>query len=249
MYCYFYVQVRPGIMYRIIFVCCCSELISTMDMKCPAATRCWYCKNLCDNCLSLAGFGSSLEDRSSTGISLKFCSQKCANYFSGSEEKPMSLETEIFPLAKRQSSSSVELLRITGTAILKKDEGIKVFCSVNHGFVSDAFPVGRFYLLCQLRSLFSQKVVEMFVDKNAIPENPLPHTNSPGARDMVTSFKQSNTVTWIVISALQQVQKLIQSKSSSGQVDLNLSILTTHSSVLFEGAEDPKAFIKVRKQF
>lgn len=214
-----------------------------MDVKCPAASHCWFCKDLCENCLSPGGFGPELTGVTKTGISLKFCSQKCAQYFAGSVEKPLSLEIEILPPQRWQSTPKT-FLQITGSGMLKVDEGVKVICLVRHGYFSEEYPNGRFFIFCQLRSLFSQKLIEMFVSEKAIPEAPLPHADSPAGCEMVASSNASGTITRIIISALKTVQNLIHSKCNKEE-KLNLTILSKFQGYLFSDSEGITESIKV----
>ena len=214
-----------------------------MDVKCHVSSHCWYCKDLCENCLSPGGFGPELTSKSKTGISLKFCSQNCAQYFTGSEEKLMSLEIEILP-PQRQQSTPKTLLQITGSGMLKMDEGVRVICSIHHGYFSKEYPDGRFSIFCQLRSLFSQKFVEMFVSEKAIPEEPLPHADCQAGYEMVTSLKGSGTITRITISALKAVQNLVHSKCKE-KIEMNLTILTKFQGYLFDDSKRVTESIKV----
>lgn len=218
-----------------------STLVVSMDMKCPLPSRCWYCKDLCENCLLPSGFGPGLTAQSITGISLKFCSQKCAQYFTGSEERPMSLDIEILPPRRQHDSkpsTPKAILQIAGSGLLRKDEGVKITCLICHGYHSEKCPNGRFFILCQLRSLFSQRVVDKFVSDKAVPEESLPHA------DCVTSSKDSGTITWIIISALQTIQELIRSNCKE-EVDLNLTMLTKFQNCLFNDDKEFTNSIKV----
>lgn len=221
-----------------------------MDMKCHASS-CWYCKDLCEHCLSPSSFGPGLTAQSATtGFSLRFCSQECAQYFTGSDEKPILLDIEILPPRNQHDSEQSipnVLLQITGSGMLKMDEGFKVICLVCHGYHSEEYPSGRFFVLCQLRSLFSQKIFEMFVSDEGIPEEPLPHADCPPGHKLVTSSKNSGSITPIIISALQSLQELIGSKCEEG-AELKLIILKNYQSILFETSEVNKS-IKVCMQF
>lgn len=214
-----------------------------MDIKCHVSPDCWYCKDLCENCLTPSGFGPELTTKSETGISLKFCSHECAQYFTGSEEKHMSLDIEIIPPQSHQSMPKT-LLQITGSGMLQKDEGVKVICLVRHGYYSEKHPNGRFVVFCQLRSLFSQKFVEMFVSEKAIPEEPLPHADCPAGYEMVTNSRSSGIITSIIISALKTVQDLVRSNCKE-EIELNLTILTKFRSYLFKDDEGITESIKV----
>lgn len=214
-----------------------------MDMKCPVPSRCWYCKDLCESCLLPSGFGPGLTAQSKTGISTKFCSQECAQYFTGSKEKPMSMDVEIIPPHDLKPNAPKVLLKIIGSGMLKEDEGVKVSCLICHGYHSEAHPNGRFFILCQLRSLFSQKILEMFVSDKAVPEEPLPHAESPAGDEMVASSKASGTISWIISSALQAFQELVYAKCKE-EVELNLSTLINFQSCLFEGKESESIKVK-----
>ena len=177
-----------------------------MDMKCLVSSRCWYCKDLCESCLSHSGFGSQLTSQTKSGVMLKFCSQTCAQYFTGSEQKPLLLNIEIPPPRVQQSSLNV-LLHINGSGMYFTDEGIKIACLICHGYHSKNYPDGRFFILCQLRSLFSQKFVDMFVSEKAILEEPLLHAECPNAQENAARFKASSTISRIITSALQRCQE------------------------------------------
>lgn len=202
-----------------------------MDMKCLASSRCWYCKDLCESCLLCSGFGSKLISQTKSGVTLKFCSQSCAQYFTGSEEKPISLNIEILPSTGQQSSLNV-LLHINGSGMYFVDEGIKIACLICHGYHSENYPDGRFFILCQLRSLFSQKFIDMFVSEGAVLEEPLPHADCPSARENAASLKASGHISRIITSALKKCQEFFHSVCTE-EVELNLNILTKFRSHLF----------------
>lgn len=207
-----------------------------MDMKCPVS-RCWYCKDLCENCLSPSGFGPGLATQLESGISLKFCDQKCAQYFTGSEEKPMTLDIEILSPRRQNDPTPQSLLKIYGSGMLKSNEGVKVSCLICHGYHSEEYQNGRFYVLCQLRSLFDQKVLEMFVTNEAVPEEPLPHADCPSGHEMVANSKTSGTITQIITCALQILQRELIRLKCEDNVELNLNILTKYQSCFFKGDE------------
>ncbi len=146
----------------------------------------------------------------------------------------MSLDVEILPNKQHDSKSNTPkpLLQITGSGMLKKDEGVKVTCLI----YSDEHLNGRFFVLCQLRSLFSQKIIEMFVSDKAVPTEPLPHINSPAGREVVANSKASGIISQIILSALHAVQGFIRSTVKES-VELNLNMLTKFQSYLFEDEE------------
>ena len=215
----------------------CSTLTSSLDMKCPAHSRCWYCKDLCENCLSPAGFGLGLTAQSEPGIPLKFCSQECSQYFTGSEVRPFLLDIEILPPGRQHDSKPNVLVHVTGSGMLKKDEGVKVTCLICHGYYSEEHANGRFFILCQLRSLFSQKVIEMFVSEKAVPVEPLPHADCSPGHKMVSSLKASETVKCIMVSAIQRFQDFIHTELKE-ETELGLNIFMKFQGHLFKSDQD-----------
>ena len=232
----------------VIFLCC-SEIISLVDMKCTTVSRCWYCKDLCENCLLPSGFGPGLAlNHSESGILLKFCDHKCAQHFTGLEEKPMTLDIEILPPRSLSDCAPRSFLKISGSGHRGQDTGARISCIICHGYHSEEHQNGRFYVLCQLRSLFNQKVIEMFVTDKAIPEEPLPHANCPSGHEKVASAKASGTITQVIICALKVLQqKLIHLEYED--VDLNLNILTKYRSCFFKGDKEATSSIKVSEFF
>ena len=212
-----------------------------MDMKCLMPSRCWYCKDLCEHCLLPSGFGPGLAVKSKGGHALKFCSEDCALHFT--KKKSLSLEIEIFPPRQQHDSQSKALLKITGSGMLTVDEGVKATCLICHGYESGKHPNGRFFVICQLRSLFSQKIVEAFANENAMLEEPLPHADYPSAQKMIFTSNACEVISRIVLSSLQAIKEKIQSKGKDEQVELNLSILTQFQTFLFE--DNKEASIKV----
>ena len=204
--------------------------IPTLDMKCHDTNySCWYCRDLCENCLAPDGFGPDLSVQSVSGFLLTFCSQDCTNYYTRFEKNAV-LDLEILPPKTQQPLESQVFLRITQeTGLLKMDEGFKAICVLGHGYYSEGHPNGRFFIACQFRTLHSQKIVEMFVSEQGIPEESLPHASSC---DLAASPATSSAITGFLASALLRIQELFHSKYKE-EVELNLDILAKLQDVLF----------------
>ena len=148
----------------------------------------------------------------------------------------MLLDIEILPPGKQHGSklnSPDTLLQITGSGTLRVNEGAKVTCLISHGYCSEEYPTGRFFVICQLRSLFSQKFIEMFITDKAVPEEPLAHANCSYGHEMIIKAKSSGTITQIIISALHRLQEFICSKYNE-DLELNLTSFLKFWSCLFE---------------
>ena len=209
-----------------------------MDMKCPSTSRCWYCKGLCENCLCDSSFGPGLGTISVSGIPLAFCSKECADFFI-SEKKPLKLDIELYRQLKVDSKKEIDLLQIVGNGILQEDEGVKVFCIIKHGSYSKEYPSGRYIVLCQFRSLFSQRIHEVFVNSEGIPDGNLPHASSE-----TETFTEPEMVTKIIRSSLECVHDTIQQQCRT-QVPFDLEILTTFETQLF-GKDSSVDSLKVK---
>ena len=229
-----------------LIVCIFSKFISSMDMKCLMPSRCWYCKELCEHCLLPSGFGPGLTVKSKGGHSLKFCSEECALHFT--TEKTLSLDIEILPPRRQHDSQSEALLKITGSGMLNVDEGVKATCLICHGYRSGKYPNGRFFVICQLRSLFSQKIVEAFANEKAILEEPLPHADYPFAQKMMSTSNFCEVGSRIILSSLLAIKEKIQSECKDKEVELNLNILTQFQTFLFGDNEEEKS-IKVKRVY
>lgn len=207
--------------------------------------HCWYCKDLCENCLSCSGFGCELVGQSSSkGISLKFCSHDCAQCFMGPTMKPLLLNIEIFPPNNQDDIDfhvPVPILQISGSGKMDEDEGVQVTCLISHGYNSEKHPNGRFFVHCRHRSLFSQKVIEMFVNEKGVPEQPLPHAECPVADEMVKSFKDNGNIHWIITSALQGFFESIHTTSVEKELDLHA--VTKYRSILFEDKKSTESVL------
>ena len=142
------------------------------------------------------------------------------------------IDIELFPPREHHDSTPNVLLQITASGMLKMDEGVKITSLICHGYHSERYPNGRFFILCQLHSLFSQKFIEMFVSDKAVPEEPLPHADCPSGHKMVASSKNSGNITQIVISAFQEL-----AQKCKEDVEFNLSNLTKFQSCLFKDNE------------
>ena len=199
-------------------------------MKCPMPSHCWYCKDLCENCLSYSAFGRELKSQSNAGISLKFCNHHCAQYFMGPNKKQMVLNVEIFA-PKKQDDSHIytPIAQIVGSGKMAED-GVLVTCLICHGYFSEDHPNGRFFVHCQQRSLFNQKVMEMFINENGMPEQPLPHADCTVGVEMVRRFKDNGNIHIIIASALQHLIESIDIKSE----ELNLHVVTKYQGSFFD---------------
>ena len=210
-------------------------------MKCSSDDRCWYCRGVCEGCLCAASFGPGLSATSVSGIPLLFCSQKCANIFVGNKH-PLTLDISLFKRLNVDSSKDNDLLLISGNGLLKGDEGVQILCSLKLGHFSKEYPSGRYIFLCQLRSLFSQRVREVFMTKECIPECDLPHAK---CEDVV--FTEPGFITQILLTTLETVRESIHQRCKV-QAPLNLDSLLTFQAQLF-GSDDSPDVLKVRYSY
>ena len=223
-----------------IIICCCSIRVPTIDTKCASDECCWYCKGVCHSCLHASSFGPGLSATSSSGIPLFFCSQSCANVFVGNKH-PLKLNISLFKRHNVDSSKDNDLLLISGDGFLKEDEGVLVHCTLKLGDFSEEYPSGRYIVLCQLRSLFNQRIREVFVTKECIPECELPH-----ARDDNEKFTEPEFVTQILLTCLETIRDAFYQRCKV-HVPLNLDALLTFQTQLFE-SDASADVLKVRYQ-
>lgn len=225
-------------MHNVIHIPLYSSDVPTVDMKCPSTSRCWYCKGFCENCLCDSSFGPGLCTTSVSGIPLAFCSKECADLFIG-ERKPLKLEIKLFWQSKVDSQKEIDLLQIVGNGLLQEDEGVKVFCIIKLGSYSKEYPSGRYIVLCQFRSLFSQRIHQVFLNSEGIPDGNLPHASSK-----TEAFTEPEMVTKIVRSSLESVHDTIQQQCRT-QVPFDLEMLTMFQTQLF-GKDSSVDSLKVK---
>lgn len=207
-------------------------------MKCSSEKGCWYCRGACDGCLCASSFGPGLSATSVSGIPLLFCSQKCANTFIGNKH-PLKLDISLFKQLNVDSSKDNDLLLISGSGYLKQDEGVRVLCSLKLGHFSKEYHSGRYIVLCQLRSLFSQRIREVFVNRECIPECDLPHARSDDG-----VFIEPEYLTQILLTTLETIREAIH-QHCKVQAPLNLDSLVTFQTSLFK-SDNALNFLKVR---
>ena len=80
-------------------------------------------------------------------------------------------------------------------------------------------------------------MVEMFVSDTGVPEELLPHAESPFGFEMYADAQNHAPITEVLVSALIPIHEWVSSKLEK-EVALDLNILTSAQSLLFSKEDD-----------
>ena len=170
--------------------------IPCVDFKC--VPRCWYCSDLCDNCLQPAVVG--LEIVTKQEILLKFCSDQCQKKYCGTKELTVSA-------ALSRPEDHKELLiqvHATGTTPLVSFFNVKMQIYQSSG----AYEISAdcCYMTYQFHSPFLQELLEFFISSDLTPSDLLPYLTSEQAFHALQLTKESGLVQSILHKAFKAVK-------------------------------------------
>ena len=179
--------------------------LPNLDQKCAHQNRCWYCQDLCENCLQFAVAG--LASLAHNGTLLRFCSESCKKEFQlVSSKAPLVVTSQTF-LTRLPSLSCVpsghrELLQVHAHGTTPKQEPFKIALNVCIADGSDCFPPDRPYIMYHLRSVFHQQFLEFFISPTLVPEEPVPYCTSDASISAVNQLKADKYIQRMLKGAL-----------------------------------------------
>ena len=139
----------------------------SLDKKCDPG--CWYCKDLCHNCMKPANFGYA---KTSENIVYKHCSERCYSlHFGKPSEAPFQGDLVCINVNK----PLVNTIHLQATQVVETDLSvntvfhINLCLSCNHPKVPNGVP----YILLQVRSTKKYIFLSFFVSHDMCPEKPL----------------------------------------------------------------------------
>lgn len=166
-----------------------------MDSKC--IPRCWYCNDLCDNCLLPAVVG--LEVVTKEDILLKFCSDQCQRAYCGLKELVVNAELP------RLGDQREILMRVCAAGANRLVSHFTVQMQIYQSSGSYEIPADHCYVTYQFHSPFSQELLEFFISSNLSPIDPLPHLTSEQAIQSLQLIRESGFVQSILRKAFEVV--------------------------------------------
>lgn len=166
-----------------------------MDTKCPpTSVGCWFCQDACISCMkpSTHAFTSTTSD----GLDLQFCSQKCADCFSG-PDLPLQVSARLTrPLSAFEACEPI----ISVSAFARGDnKGTKFSFQIYPSEAADGPP--QYCAHYQVRQLYSQQFCKLVISSGAVPLKQLDCTN-PQAFSSSSSY-------WIVEQHLLEATKIL----------------------------------------
>ena len=179
--------------------------VPNLDQKCANKNRCWYCQDLCENCLEFAVAG--LASFAHNGTLLRFCSESCKEEFQlVSSKAPLVVTSQTF-LTRLPSLSCVpsghrELLQVHAHGTTPKQEPFKITLNICIADGSDCFPPDQPYVMYHLRSIFHQQFLEFFISPTLVPEEPVPYCTSDASISAVDQLKADKYIQRMLKGAL-----------------------------------------------
>ena len=178
------------------------------DMKCSEKS-CWYCKNLCDNCLKPAAFDSGYQASFNSDLLLKFCGNDCKEKFICSETD-FEVIIQLLPFRTVYDGEYVpkghrELFRIQGHIVFSKDQVINFNLSVRMDQES------KFYAIYSENQNFVRKYFEIFISNTGHFISFLPHTS--------TERNDQDLVLFDYLSVHMEAGLLLSEKYQEGPLD------------------------------
>ena len=167
-----------------------------MDFKCVPG--CWYCSDLCDNCLQRAVVG--LEVVAKQEILLKFCSDQCQKKYCGTKELTVSAE-----LSRLEDHKEL-LIQVHATGATPLVSFFNVNMQIYQSSGTYEILADRCYVTYQFRSPFSQELLEFFISSDLTPSDPLPYLTSEQAFRALQLTKESGLVQSILQKAFKAVK-------------------------------------------
>lgn len=166
------------------------------DSKC--IPRCWYCNDLCDNCLLPAIVGLKVVTKED--ILLKFCSDQCQRAYCGLKE--LVVNAELPRLGDQREILMHVCAAGTNQLVSHFTVQMQIYQSSSGSY---EIPADHCYVTYQFRSPFSQELLEFFISSNLSPIDPLPHLTSEQAVQSLQLIRESGLVQSILQKAFEVV--------------------------------------------
>ena len=169
--------------------------IPCVDTKC--VLRCWYCNDLCDNCLVPAVVGLEVVTKD---LLLKFCSSQCQYLCCGTEELAVNVD---IPKLTDQKELLMHIAASGSNPIISQFN-VQMQIYQSSGFYGLTADDGC-YVTYQFRSPFSQELLEFFVSNDLSPTGLLPYLTTKQAFNALQVLKKSGLVQSILRKAFQLI--------------------------------------------
>ena len=141
-----------------------AQFLPSLDRKC-SPEGCWYCSNLCHNCMQPSStFYSGVNEENKF---IKFCSQECKDlWFYSPDQKPFHMASymEDTSLSKKPLALAAPLMTIISGS---KNCVEQVYLSVGR----DSKNVNVPYIVWHIRRLKNQFFAQFYTSKDCLPLN------------------------------------------------------------------------------
>ena len=120
------------------------------------------------------------------------CGQSCQNLLMESNN-PITVKA----LATNRSHSNTPKIPDGHTEVVVmsgEGMGLRFKVSVRKGYSSPKYPQGRHYCIFLCRTLFSQQCAEIFLNRDASPDCPLPHADCPTGHIQINNLKKEQVL-------------------------------------------------------
>ena len=157
------------------------------DYKCSPGDGCWYCSHKCDHCMknSVSGYGT----QTAIETALRFCGEECRSFIG--HPHPFTPDSSVqVPLEKvtililsdscGDGTSDIECTHLLNFTISFKDERNSIpptqaTLDIYRVEKGSELRSGLFFLLFELKKLYSQRFGEFFLTDSFHLDRPLPH--------------------------------------------------------------------------
>ena len=161
----------------------------SLDSKCSDG-GCWYCKNLCHNCMKPAGVGYT---KMAEGAVYKHCSEHCKSlHFGNLDEMPF--QADLVHLKVNGQPNDIILLQATKVVSTKMSTNTVLSIQLCLSCADPKIPDNAPYALLQIRTKMRSVFLSFFILPDLSPGEQLWYTTHPQTLDSIDNIRESGLV-------------------------------------------------------
>jgi len=171
----------------------------SLDSKC-SDNGCWYCKNLCHNCMKPAGVGYT---KMAEGVVYKHCSEHCKSlHFDNLDEIPF--QADLVHLKVNGPPNDIVLLQATKVASTKMSTNTVLSIQLCLSCAEPKIPDNAPYALLQIRTKMRSVFLSFLILPDLSPGEHLWYTTHPQTIKSIDNIRKSGLVQEILQLAFTQ---------------------------------------------
>ena len=161
----------------------------SLDSKCSDG-GCWYCKNLCHNCMKPAAVGHT---KMAEGAVYKHCSEQCTSlHFSNLDEIPF--QADLIHLKVNGPPNDTVLLQATKVASTKMSTNTVLSIQLCLSCADPRIPDNAPYALLQIRTKVRSVFLSFFISPDLSPGEHLWYTTHSQTLNSIDNIRKSGLV-------------------------------------------------------